>query len=384
MKIALYLYLFGVFLTPFYFFNSGGIQLSDFFFITSLLSLLKNKNNFHFLKAVNMPGFYYLKVFVFWTLIVNLVYFVIWGDTFTLMSAFYYIYNFSLMVLSVTLCLYDRKTFLVRLYFITFLSITTIFVISYLNLDYLFSNKYFYRRSVTFNNPNQLGYWSLVVLSIITVIHKIIIKNGINIKYINIILFSSVLMSFYLSMISLSKAASISIVILIILFSFNKLKIILPMILLFFTVFYFVGMKEGNFIDKYFKRLDSIGESNDDGLEGRNYDRIWKYPDYLFFGAGEGAIEQRFEKDNEIHSTLGTILFSYGFFGITLFFLFLFSIYKKMKYEFIVIVLPIIAYGLTHMGIRFKLFWIVLALFSLYRDNHLRRSRDSKTSSNSV
>ena len=39
-----------------------------------------------------------------------------------------------------------------------------------------------------------------------------------------------------------------------------------------------------------------IGEADDDNLEGRNYDRIWKYPEYLVFGAGEGTIEQRFDK----------------------------------------------------------------------------------------
>lgn len=53
----------------------------------------------------------------------------------------------------------------------------------------------------------------------------------------------------------------------------------------------------------------------DDTFAGRGYDRICKYPEYLLFGAGEGAHYRFAEKSlflGEIHSSWAGVLFYYG------------------------------------------------------------------------
>src|SRR5918994_582076 len=75
-------------------------------------------------------------------------------------------------------------------------------------------------------------------------------------------------------------------------------------------------------VDRVDSRLGTIGEQGDDSLAGRGYDRIWRHPEHLVFGAGEGA-GLRFTEFGglvkEMHSTLGTVLFSYGIVGFSLF-----------------------------------------------------------------
>ena len=65
-------------------------------------------------------------------------------------------------------------------------------------------------------------------------------------------------------------------------------------------------------------RISRIGLDGDDNFNGRGYDRLVKYSQYLLFGAGEGDYS-RFGYDIEIHSTLGNILMSYGIIGLLLF-----------------------------------------------------------------
>ena len=364
MKLSLNLFAIGILLTPLYFFSSGGVQVADLFFVLSLLTILGNKRNYLLITEIKKVRYFkYLKLLTLWCFIVNIFYFLIWQDFYTLSASIYYFYNFSLTVLAFTLYQYHGSSFLRTTYYALILSVIIVTYLGIFNFDYLFADKYYYRRAVSFNNPNQLGYWSLLVLALILLVYKSI---DFNVRFKNILLWLAIPMSFYLSMISLSKAASVSIILLILLFTFNKIKIVIPILIIFSSLFYMIEIEEDNFISKYTKRLTSIGQANDDNLEGRNYDRIWLYPEYLIFGAGEGAIEERFGKDNEIHSTFGTILFSYGIIGFLLFFSFFYRLFKRDKAAFLVLMLPVLAYGITHMGFRFKLFWIFLSLFEIY------------------
>jgi hypothetical protein len=364
MKLSLNLFAIGILLTPLYFFSSGGIQVADLFFVLSLLIILGNKRNYLLITEIKKVRYFkYLKLLTLWCFIVNIFYFIIWQDFYTLSASIFYFYNFSLTVLAFTLYQYHGGSFLRITYYALILSVIIVTYLGIFNFDYLFADKYYYRRAVSFNNPNQLGYWSLLVLALILLVYKSI---DFNVRFKNILVWLAIPMSFYLSMISLSKAASVSIILLILLFTFNKVKIVIPILIIFSSLFYMIEFEEYNFISKYTKRLTSIGQANDDNLEGRNYDRIWLYPEYLIFGAGEGAIEERFGKDNEIHSTFGTILFSYGIIGFLLFFSFFYRLFKRDKAAFLVLMLPVMAYGITHMGFRFKLFWIFLSLFEIY------------------
>lgn len=103
-------------------------------------------------------------------------------------------------------------------------------------------------------------------------------------------------------------------------------------------------------------KFDSIGEE-------RNYDRILAFPEYTLVGAGEGHLDRFYPYDkNEIHSSLGNLLFAYGVPGIALFMALLYSVLRSSPPPIWFVVSGPIVYSLTHMGLRTTLFWIFLAI----------------------
>jgi hypothetical protein len=108
-------------------------------------------------------------------------------------------------------------------------------------------------------------------------------------------------------------------------------------------------------------RLATPGEY--DSLAARGYDRIVNHPEYLFFGAGEGAYE-RFKSElypwGEIHSTFGTLLFCYGILGTGLFVCGLFFACRR-DLRAALYFLPAFVHGTAHHGGRFAFFWTMLA-----------------------
>jgi hypothetical protein len=96
-------------------------------------------------------------------------------------------------------------------------------------------------------------------------------------------------------------------------------------------------------------------------LEVRGYDRIWKYPQYVLAGAGEGDYD-RFEAERELHSSFGTMLFSYGVVGLVLFLAVLYQSLRSTPLLVKIYVLSVLLYGLTHQGLRFSWFWMLLGI----------------------
>lgn len=224
-----------------------------------------------------------------------------------------------------------------------------------------------------FNNPNQLGYYSLITAGIILLTSK---RIKINIWWFLVGLFASLI----LCLASLSKASIVSYAFMLgahIAWThpdkiFKRRLIALVVILgvsLVLIYTYTDYLANNHLINAVIRRMDSIGKDSDDSLEGRGYDRIWKYPQYWIFGAGEGGYI-RFDQNMEFHSTLGNIQVSYGIIGLTLFLALLFLVIKVDEYQSIYIVAAMLLYGLTHNGIRNSMFWILLVLVSV---------RDSKS-----
>ena len=103
--------------------------------------------------------------------------------------------------------------------------------------------------------------------------------------------------------------------------------------------------------------------------EYRGYDRITNHPHYLILGAGEGGFN-RFDTyidGHEMHSSFGTIVFCYGIPGTVMFILFVLAIIRKLPWYYVIYSLPLFAYGITHMGLRFTIFWIALVMFPVIR-----------------
>ncbi|HEY1064471.1 MAG TPA: hypothetical protein VGE52_00115, partial [Pirellulales bacterium] len=92
-------------------------------------------------------------------------------------------------------------------------------------------------------------------------------------------------------------------------------------------------------------------------------DRIWNHPEYLLFGAGEGAYTRFHSHINlELHSSLGTLLFCYGLIGLLLFFRTIAVLVRDCGWRVLWYFAPAMAYGLTHNGLRQTEFWLIAVL----------------------
>lgn len=92
----------------------------------------------------------------------------------------------------------------------------------------------------------------------------------------------------------------------------------------------------------------------------RGYTRILEYPEYLILGAGQ-AEDIRFGALLEIHSTWAGIFFYYGFIGLLLFTLFLYHIAKHLSWSQLAVFLGPLLYSMSTFGVRTPVFWIFLA-----------------------
>lgn len=358
------LYLFGLYfiLKPFYFWGSGLPQISDLVLLFLMIVFFIKKRfriNFNVgAKKFIIAGL----LFVSYVVLVNLVWALILSSSNRfLINSVYYIYNFFVSLLVIILFTEYKE----NLYKITYKAIIVSVFIQI--LMYVISGGFSGGRMAGgFNNPNQLGYYSLLVMSIL-----IFLSNRINVKvkWFILAIFSSLLLAFA----SLSKASIISsfgLIFFFILTNNNNRKFkwkvitICVLILLVLTYVYQTTniIQENQLLQSVQQRINIIGKDSDDSLESRGYNRITEYPEYWIFGSGEGELS-RFESTGmEFHSTLGNIQVSYGIIGLLLFLRILYLSLKNDSFRSWYIIVFIMIYGLTHNGIRNTMLWILLSL----------------------
>ncbi|KYG77063.1 hypothetical protein EV198_1277 [Roseivirga ehrenbergii] len=354
---------------PFYFLPAGSAQPSDIVIVV-VIGLYVLGQHFK-ISEVNQPVFKGFLKFCIYLSIVNLgVHFALLGESnnglaWYVYSAFYF---YNLMVMGFALSLYRQygKQFIyTTAYACVFAGILQI-VLSYA----LQTNSEGIRGAMFFTNPNQLGYYSLSALAIVLVLETMI-KLPRLIVYLSFFVFS------YLALVSVSKAALGSMIILfgayLIANKIFSVRNIFAIIVV--GGLGFLGVTQSEFGKRFQENLDArnVNEENrPDEItewEYRGYDRITNHPEYLVFGAGEGGYNRfdTFITNHEIHSSFGTIIFCYGIPGTLLFLLFVYSLLKKLPWFYLVYSLPLFAYGVTHMGLRFTIFWVALMMFPIIR-----------------
>lgn len=355
-------------LKPFYFWQSGLPQISDFIIVTLIITFLL-KTEFTFKYFDGFERFIIIGLlFVGHILIVNSIWMTLLDYSLGfLLKSVYYIYNYLIVLLFIALYT-EYETKLLEIIYQSVLISVFIQIGMYLTLGGFSGG----RMTAGFNNPNQLGYYALLTLSILLFSSQ---KLDINVKWFVLGAFSTVI----LSLSSLSKAAIISHITMIIFYLFSKTKntklkrniiiLILIFILTFTYIYYFTEIiSNNNLINAVSMRISSIGQDSDDSLEGRGYNRITDHPEYWILGAGEGGY-YRFRSlvdsfHGEFHSTLGNIQVSYGIIGLSLFLVFMGIALYKDDFQSWYIIAFIMAYGLTHNGIRNSFFWILLAMIA--------------------
>lgn len=222
------------------------------------------------------------------------------------------------------------------------------------------------RAMLLFGNPNQLGFFALLALGYVLHLHTLAASSRIS-------TIAGAGIAIALVLASLSKAAIVASIVMLLLFvclgpfkgaiarrAKPFLILAIPGLL---GLLIYLYRDEIAFADIVIDRLSTIGVSEDDSLTGRGYSRITAWPQYLFFGAGEGLVE-RWRTQTEIHSMLGTLLFSYGVPGVVIVVSLFVIIWRRNSRGMIIYGLPILLYSLTHQPMRQPMMWMLLLLIA--------------------
>lgn len=350
-------------LCPVYVFDSGGVQPGHALFFLAFLSHIFSK------QAVPRAG---------WTAGVALIVFVYGRE---LASQLHYP-EFSFpkaplfIAFNVLICVFSRDAFArsgVNAFAPGFLAAGLVAGISIaLSQVGVLESRNPYRPTGLFNNPNQLGYFGCCLLAFSLIPHGPDERR----EHQRIAIAAIAL---YIILISLSKAA--------ILAAGAALALGVPQLIerrshrwlgltliLAGSVLSAEQVARAPMVADAVTRLASIGEQEDDSLEGRGYGALAEFGAIeALIGVGTAGVADAmgpaWDDGLEIHSTLGAHFGAYGLIGLLLLFSFFWSLLRHSistvsKRSVLAIAIAPLIYGLAHNGIRFTFAWILLAAWS--------------------
>lgn len=338
---------------PFYFWASGLPQLAD---LIALVIIMLSISNSYWRQSSNdsTRGLTVFVLFAFHATVVNLIAMLVTNgsNTFLYSSAFL-IFNCMLAIAFARF----HQTMGQELRRTLFYSVAASLVVQAL---LQLGTQDAYRAKGFFNNPNQLAYFALLSACIIIFVTHL----GEGHLLTTVI---SLLAATFLVLASLSKAGIIAMGLLLALFVLSAARLsnrrVRATAGIFACLALFMSYSLASNSSTLFKRLETRFSSpdGDDNLSSRGYDRIGMYPETWVFGAGDGDYG-RFGEDIEFHSTMGTVLVSYGVVGLSLMLVLFYIGLRRSGSIGIVVLLPVMSYGITHNGLRNSFLWILLAL----------------------
>lgn len=353
-------------LKPIYLFDSGSMQLCDFFLILSFLYLLiRTKGKFPIPNS-RKKILLLMSVFILYQLIINACWYIVYPDSRLLLSILFFFFNYLsfYIIIMIETIIGTEMTVKSFLY-------GCLYSVLVASLGALISVDVNFRDMGWFNNPNQLGYYAVIVMTVALFFHDRIKKISL------IVMFGA---SIWLILVSGSKAAFLGIIIMAFVYvplgSENKdlkyvLRTIFLLVLVLVVLFLFFYSEDphitSNATIMYMRnRISQMSSEADSDLgTGRGYNRIFETGVHFFLGMGEGAY-YRFDSlhGKEVHSTYVSLLVSYGLLGFCLLSVLFFLIVKKKNKTMknLSCLSGILLYFVTHNGIRNTLFWILLAI----------------------
>lgn len=376
-----YLLTIGIGLLPIYMFGSGGIQPSHMVLaLFSLIALLRrgipSEVWLFFLASVAIHSFF-----------VESFYVTIGAKPTSLMASVFFSYNFFLVSAIYSYC--SRYGLSALTPGVVVASAIAIITISVAGVSLQEGGHG--RATGAFNNPNQLGYFSVCILSLTYLLYS----HG-HFKY--IVAVGMFALAIFLSIASLSKAAMVANFIVAFLalkpvrrdgesrskllaIGFPVFWISLVVFGLGFIVTYYL---QGSFNDYLFvKRLQGMADESDSSLASRGYFGFLEGNTFQIL-LGLGAERVADIVGHEVHSTLASVLNNYGVVGFLMFAsaLGVWALKLWRAYGFTGMACltgPAMLYGITHNGTRFTAFWVLFAA-SMAMATRIIRERKARSS----
>ena len=349
-------------LKPLYLFESGNMQICDFFLLFFIIFDFFRQRVVFRLK--NEKIILYLILFVLYSTIVNLLYYSEYPDIRLVQSVIFNIYNSIAFFYFISLGLYYKKKGISSSMSYGILMSLSVCILGLFLLGVSGRNAGF------FNNPNQLGLHSIMMIVLLVytddefhAIGKILV----------------VILAIIAAIASVSKAAMISLAFSLPLYLFylnrsGKISnislagviAVIVILISFVSVKYSDELGSLEAITYAQERLSNMGEEDDSDLStGRGFARVGEMKENFMIGMGEGAYNRfKIMRNHEIHSTFVSTFVSYGLLGsCLLLFVGLNLFYNKEKLlRNGIMLLPILLYSFSHNAIRNTLLWLIFAL----------------------
>lgn len=362
-------------LKPLYLNASGSLQIADIFMVLGLIYVLLSARGRVRLPTGAKPFLKILWTFTLFVCVIN----GLWSLTgYSYIKPILY-YGFNFLAVILCLCIYrkvGKQNYEQAICNGLFLSA----IVALLGLVMDGQHK---RATGFFNNPNQLGYYGIIIVSFVLLFKK----NRWSFKEVFVFVAGVVCVT-----LSLSKAAFVGLLfqcILSVIFIGNKksrktiikqlvLIVLVGMILyLFLFTDIFTGILSNSGFQSLIRMRDhlmaAMGESDSKLGSGRGYDRIKELGVHFLWGMGEGNYSRFVSlRGLEVHSTYASIIVSYGVIGFLLFIAVLLkAIWRNNQFcRNFTILSGSLIYALTHNGIRNTLLWIlIVSIYFFGREN---------------
>jgi len=384
-----YLLLIALALSPVYLWRSGLPQISHLIATLVLGRRLVAKHRLIYFEKEWAVLLYFLG----YCSLVAIIVYIGYADLQTLLAPLYYIFGFIVFVEIVTVFIENKELFLVRVLWLHLVMLAIVTFVSSLGLgriDVMDVMSGGIRMMFAFNNPNQMANWAIWVAVIVSACGWTIYRSWI--PGLVALILSAVVVG-----LSLSRAGFVGIFILAIIYiclgiislyqlvgkqwqvdkkmilMIGKLLIVAVCFFLLVMFAYNILVHETtniNLLDTIINRILATDLKFELGI--RAYDRLMHYPQYLIFGAGEGATYRFADKSSipkdwniiyEIHSSWAGLLFNYGLIGFLLFALFLFVLIKRIDFIWLkLFLLGPFFFGFSNYNIRNWYFWVGIAI----------------------
>lgn len=345
----------GIILSQFYFYKSGIPQPSHYLMIFPLIWYFVSSRRFIITPAnQNVPKI--LMIFFIYSLIVNSIYFVIYEKNEFLWSSFYVFYGLLVFLLVQNLSL-NKLEGLNSISFYAFIGLLVLLVIGVFGYG---EYKFYPRYNGYFNDPNQMAFWVLCVLSIV-IVNK---SGGLLVKGV------AFFCGFYLILLTASRSGSIGFLFVLVGFLLNLINNIsklsslqksIFMLSVFVGILFFVFFINSELMLYLMSRVDEVDVSAQ--ADTRGYARIINFPEYLLTGSGQGYDDRFVAVGTEIHSTWVGLLFYYGVLGLMLICVVVYMIMSKLELNEKIIFMGPLFYGFTTYGLRTPIVWVFIGFF---------------------
>ena len=355
---------------PFYLFPSGGLQLSDLFFVASFVYyvLIVKKGDKIEIDKTDNPLF----LFVAFVFIVNTVYATYYGESAFVVSSLYYLYNLFIVIFFRIYAEYRR-------FFSSVASVCRFNIFLQLLIYVAGAGRYYTanRYMGTFNDPNQMAFFIYISLMTAYLIAKL------NHKELHVLYHAVAIgLIFWTSSTGMLLALTVFYGVWLLTKIFTLLRRVHNVrFILFWTAALMAllllspkwdnfkeSLSESPIIERVEQKLGRMEASDGPtNVQDRGIEKVILYPEKTLFGSGEG-MHDRFDRavsDNEIHSTLFSILFYYGTVPTLLFLYWVGLNVRRLTIANLAVVLSLAVESITLLNQRQPLFWMLFVLLQV-------------------